>query len=569
MKSDEVIVVLTSHPVSQDFETAVEAGIGDRCSWVTLASIRRDSVRNTIRTLRAMHCSRVYVAIESESDRIVLPILEALVWFVPTKSRNGISSNLEIRQISLLSVVLNLLRIVSSSLKINLLRMDSQRRVNKLARSQPLRPSVKGSESILYINANLWFGVKAGGSVGHVAGVINSFIKSGVSVFLASLVTAIGVSHRAVPVKLNMPTQFGVPWESNYYGINQRLYRSICRVKSLRGIDAVYQRMSVGSYLGVQVSRRFKIPFILEYNGSETWIARNWGKRLRFQDLAEQIEDLNLSHADLIVTVSEELRRDLIRRNVNPERIVMYPNCVDPTMFDPDRFSKDALSQLKSSYGIPDSGVVVGFVGTFGAWHGADVLARAIRIILTDHSEWAEEESVYFMLVGDGERMSAVIHELGDVADSARVIRTGLVPQMKTPEYLGACDILVSPHVPNEDGTPFFGSPTKLFEYMAMGKAIIASDLDQIGEILSPQVPASEFSEFSSDESKQVALLVTPGIAEEIVQAVMKLVDDRVLRQQLGRNARKLALERFTWERHVEAILRGLRNIEDLKSPSR
>ena len=60
---------------------------------------------------------------------------------------------------------------------------------------------------------------------------------------------------------------------------------------------------------------------------------------------------------------------------------------------------------------------------------------------------------------------------------------TGLIPQEKGPQYLAVADILVAPHVPNPDGTPFFGSPTKLFEYMAMGRGIVASNLDQIGEV--------------------------------------------------------------------------------------
>ena len=55
---------------------------------------------------------------------------------------------------------------------------------------------------------------------------------------------------------------------------------------------------------------------------------------------------------------------------------------------------------------------------------------------------------------------------------------------MSVPSLLDACDILVSPHVPLDAGAEFFGSPTKLFEYMAMGKGIVASRLGQIGEVL-------------------------------------------------------------------------------------
>ena len=61
---------------------------------------------------------------------------------------------------------------------------------------------------------------------------------------------------------------------------------------------------------------------------------------------------------------------------------------------------------------------------------------------------------------------------------------TGMIFFIRVSQYLAAYDILVSPHVPNSDGAPFFGSPTKLFEYMTTGKGIVASNLDQIGEVL-------------------------------------------------------------------------------------
>ena len=84
--------------------------------------------------------------------------------------------------------------------------------------------------------------------------------------------------------------------------------------------------------------------------------------------------------------------------------------------------------------------------------------------------------------------MNDVKEILGEFLSSSFVCLTGIVPQKDAPKYLVASDILVSPHIPNADGSRFFGSPTKLFEYMAMGKAIIASDLEQIGEILKNRV---------------------------------------------------------------------------------
>src|SRR4029453_10185209 len=106
-----------------------------------------------------------------------------------------------------------------------------------------------------------------------------------------------------------------------------------------------------------------------------------------------------------------------------------------------------------------------------------------------------------------------------------------------------ACDILASPHVPNADGTPFFGSPTKLFEYMAMGKGIVASDLEQIGEIL---------------HHDQTAWLVKPGDPASLMEGLKRLIDDAGLRQRLGEGARSEVVQQFTWRAHTQHIITAL-----------
>ncbi|HXZ44534.1 MAG TPA: glycosyltransferase, partial [archaeon] len=95
-------------------------------------------------------------------------------------------------------------------------------------------------------------------------------------------------------------------------------------------------------------------------------------------------------------------------------------------------------------------------------------------------------------------------------------------------------------HVPNPDGTPFFGSPTKLFEYMAMGKGIVASDLDQIGEIL---------------EHGKTAWLVKPGDPDALADGIVRLARDAGLRGALGEAARCEAVAKHTWTAHVGRIL--------------
>ena len=79
----------------------------------------------------------------------------------------------------------------------------------------------------------------------------------------------------------------------------------------------------------------------------------------------------------VVVVVSEVLRDELLARGVAPERIVCHANGVDPKFFDPDRLSGMKQS-IRRSIGLSADAIVVTFVGTFGRWHGVDVLARAI-----------------------------------------------------------------------------------------------------------------------------------------------------------------------------------------------
>ena len=298
----------------------------------------------------------------------------------------------------------------------------------------------------------------------------------------------------------------------------------------------IYQRYSVNNYLGAQLSKHYNVPFVLEYNGSEIWIARNWGSPLKYEALSENIENLNLNVADVVVVVSQPMKDELVARHFDAEKILVNPNGVDPERYSPEIDG----SKLRYKYGLADK-LVIGFIGTFGQWHGAEVLAEAYSRLLQRSPSYRAQ--LHLMMIGNGLTLPQVkfiiaTHRLDDCCTF-----TGVVPQAEGPSYLAACDILASPHVPNPDGTPFFGSPTKLFEYMAMGKGIVASNLDQIGKVLSHD---------------QTAWMVKPGDAEELATGLERLVNDPTLRGRLGRAARADVIAKYTWQEHTRRIIEKL-----------
>ena len=147
---------------------------------------------------------------------------------------------------------------------------------------------------------------------------------------------------------------------------------------------------------------------------------------------------------------------------------------------------------------------------------------------------------------------------LEDVPPSLYTL-TGLVPQAEAPRHLAASDILLSPHVPNADGSRFFGSPTKLFEYMAMAKPIVASALDQIADVLDPGLDVQSLpGDDDPSDRPELAVLTRPGNPEDLAAALRFLAERPHWRARLGENARARALERYTWKHHVQTIVERL-----------
>lgn len=402
-------------------------------------------------------------------------------------------------------------------------------------------PHRYGEGAAIYLRTDLVFGMMSGGSVTHIAGVLNQLQHQlGAVRFVTTDV--IPTVSRDIETWLVRPDSrlADIP-EQNALLLNEPFEQKVLQVLAGESPRFIYQRYSVNNIAGVLLARKLRVPLVLEYNGSEVWINRHWGRVLDDETLAVRLEQLNLAQANLIVVVSEVLAEELRQRGVPDASILVNPNGVDPDRYRPDVTAEE----LRRRYAL-EGFTVLGFIGSFGPWHGADILVRGFADLLEQRPTLRGRMKL--LMIGDGQLMSTVQDEVKQAGLLGEVILTGRVPQAEGPAYLALCDILMSPHVPNPDGSAFFGSPTKLFEYMAMGRPIVASDLDQIGDIL---------------EHERTALLVPPGEPAAMASAVLRLLDDPQLADRLASNARRAALERHSWQRHTERILDALDELSD------
>jgi glycosyltransferase involved in cell wall biosynthesis len=223
--------------------------------------------------------------------------------------------------------------------------------------------------------------------------------------------------------------------------------------------------------------------------------------------------------AEGYVTITAGLSADLTARFGSRSALAVVP---DGTRIDAtSRGTRDATG---------DGRVVIGYAGHLYPWKGVDVLLEAL----------AQMPEVRGIIVGGHEKepdLARLKTLAGRLGIENRVTFTGWVPPRAVPQLLARADVLVLPNPASAISTRST-SPLKLFEYLAAGRAIVASDLPSIREVLRHEIDS---------------LLVAPGDAAALASAIRRLSQDEAFRLGLSRRALESAAD-YTWERRAERL---------------
>ncbi len=282
--------------------------------------------------------------------------------------------------------------------------------------------------------------------------------------------------------------------------------------------DLYYERYNLFSPAGAWLRRRYRLPFLLEVNAPLAEERQRYGQ-LRLRRLARWSERYAWRNADRVLPVTEVLAGYVRDAGVPDERIVVIPNGINRERFD----SAGGFAARRAEFGL-ENAVVLGFTGFIRDWHGLDDVIDALPGL---------GDNVHLMVVGDGPGRRALEAQAGRLGLQDRVHFTGLVERDEVAGYVGCFDIALQPAV------TAYASPLKIFEYMAMGCAIVAPRLPNIEEVL-------------DDES---AMLFDPEHEGARHDAIARLCNDATLRERLSAGARRqIAVRRLTWDDNAAKI---------------
>ena len=401
----------------------------------------------------------------------------------------------------------------------------------------------------LYFRLDYWAKLVGGGSYGHTvyqSKALHRSTSDGLICVVSSkyaLLDELGVNQIVIPPRGHLADEFSLVENGEAYA------RVVAGLIDLYKPAYVFERLVLGNATVARACAEAGVPYIAEYNGSELTMSKVFGGReMNNAEKLQSIEIESFSKAQVISVVSEAVKQTVIDLGVAPEKILVNPNCVDLEEYA--TLGPEQRADLRASLGFGANDIVLGFCGTFGGWHGVEVLAEAIPAIA------AQRPAARFLFIGDGQLKHLVRDAIAAAGIGARVHDAGMTPQREAARLLSACDIFLSPHSKNMGDMPFFGSPTKLFEYMAYGGGIVCSDLEQLGEVMRPAARVGEIDAAPSDAR---SILVKPGSVDDLVRASIALIDNPDLRALLGRNARQAVSSYYTWDVHVQSLWRFAR----------
>jgi glycosyltransferase involved in cell wall biosynthesis len=286
--------------------------------------------------------------------------------------------------------------------------------------------------------------------------------------------------------------------------------------------DIIYTRKPGLGLAPALLAKIFRVPYVVELNGlkRDDMLALNPDSSTFIVRIAEFVEKINYVLAAAIVVVTPEIKNGLrVGYGIPETKINVIENGVNSDLFRPiDK--KEAIAWL----GLDQTYNYICFVGGLAPWHGVEFLVEAAPLVLK------EVPNTIFLIVGDGPMKSKLMEQVNDLELSDHFIFTGRVPHADIPYYICSSELCTAPFIPGRNDKTGL-SPLKIYEYLACGKPVVASNLPGM-EIVT--------------ESRG-GVIVEPRNAEDLGQAIVRMLTDGCDEVAESHDLSKYISEHHSW----------------------
>jgi glycosyltransferase involved in cell wall biosynthesis len=324
----------------------------------------------------------------------------------------------------------------------------------------------------------------------------------------------------AIQSKLNQPREFA------------RSVASLKEALTASDADVVLARLEIPTLRFLTEIREWNRPLLMLVDAAlfhEVEKVRNDS----ISQKEKELERILWEKADALIVLSAGLASMIEAQGIDRSKMHINPLGVDPVRFHPGVdggwvCEKYALHGKK----------VVGYVGKLSKIHDLDTLIHAYAIVRNQ-----QQGETKLLIVGDGPEKSHLELLVTQLGLDGTVIFTGYVSYEEIPAHIAAMDVVTTP-LHKENIT--YSSPLKMFEYMAMAKPIVMPRGGQVSEVL---------------DGQEMALLVEPESAQEMADAIIKLLTNPQECAAMGQRAREFVSQNYTWEMNAYRIIEVSRKL--------
>ena len=294
---------------------------------------------------------------------------------------------------------------------------------------------------------------------------------------------------------------------------------------SIAGLAAILARKAAKSLAVVDMT-----DLIFEYLSS--YDEHAWTSQI--QRIGEKVENKVIRESDKIITISQTMRKTLIRKGAMPKKVDVVYDGVKTDVFRPRRKEAKRLRQ-KYADGVEN---IVMYHGVIDPQDHPEIIVDAAAAVIKEHP------NTMFWLIGNGAAIPGIKEKTRRKRLEKHFFFSGWIPFEKVPNFISACDLglVILPDI----NSARIRVTLKGFEYWACEKPIVVSDLPALREIVPPW---------------ETGLFYKPGDPKDLAEKTCVLLEDRYMSKKMGKAGRKLVENEYSWDKLATQFVTACENM--------